>query len=149
MGTIMSRRRKDGTTGYTAVIRIKKGGKVIRTETQTFDRKQAAGAWLKKRETELAQPGALVRGDDPALAAVIDRYISESKREMGRTKAQVLRAIKRYDVAGLQCSEIGSEEISAFANELAKGPRARDRAELSIAPERRVRRGAPAVGIPT
>ena len=27
----MSRRRKDGTTGYSAVIRIKKGGKVIRT----------------------------------------------------------------------------------------------------------------------
>jgi integrase len=120
MGTIMSRRRRDGTTGYTAVIRIKKGGKVIRTETQTFDRKQAAGAWLKKRETELAQPGALVRSDDPALAAVIDRYISESKREMGRTKAQVLGAIKRHDVAGLRCSEIGSEGISAFANELAK-----------------------------
>jgi hypothetical protein len=105
----MSRRRRDGTTGYTVVIRIKKGGKVIRTETQAFNRKQMAGAWLKKRETELAQPGALVRGDDPPLAAVIDRYISESKREMGRTKAQVLGAITRRGVAGLRCSEIGSE----------------------------------------
>jgi hypothetical protein len=61
-----------------------------------------------------------VRSDDPALAAVIDRYISESEREIGRTKAQVLGAINRHDVAGLRSSEIGSEEISAFANELAK-----------------------------
>ncbi len=68
----------------------------------------------------MAQPGALVRSDDPALAAVIDRYISESKREMDRIKAQVLGAIKRHDVAGLRYSEIGREEISAFANELAK-----------------------------
>jgi len=48
MGSILSRKRKDGTTGHTVVIRIKKGGKVIHTETQTFDRDQAAKAWMKK-----------------------------------------------------------------------------------------------------
>jgi integrase len=118
----MSRRRRDGTMGYTAQIRIKKGGKVIRTEVQTFDRKLAASAWIKKRETELAQPGALERPrtDDPTLGEVIDRYIKESKKEMGRTKAQVLGAIKGYDLANMKCSEVGSDEISAFANELVK-----------------------------
>jgi integrase len=122
MGTIMSRRRKDGTTGYTAVIRIKKGGKVIRTETQTFDRRQAATAWLKKRETELSQPGALQRsqGDDPTLAQVIDRYIAETQKALGDTKLRVLGAIKKYDIAGLRCSEIGSGDVSALANELVK-----------------------------
>jgi hypothetical protein len=49
MGTIMPRRRRDGTIGYTAVIRLKRSGKVILTETQTFDRKPAAATWLKKR----------------------------------------------------------------------------------------------------
>jgi hypothetical protein len=56
MGTIMSRRRKDGTTGYTAVIRIKKGGKVIRTETQTFDRKQAASRRLPSIQEQTNEP---------------------------------------------------------------------------------------------
>ena len=36
MGTIVSRKRKDGTLGHTAQIRLKKNGKVIHTESQTF-----------------------------------------------------------------------------------------------------------------
>ena len=75
MGTITPRKRQDGIIGYTEQIRLKRGGKIIRTEAQTFDRKPAAAAWLKKREGELAQPGALDRlaADDPPLADVIDR----------------------------------------------------------------------------
>ncbi len=121
MGTITSRKRRDGTVGYTAQIRLKRGGKVIHTEAQTFDRRPAAAAWLKKREGELAQPGALDRltADDPTLGEVIDRYISESKKAIGRTKEQVLRAIKGHDLANLRCS-VGSDEISAFAAELVK-----------------------------
>jgi integrase len=122
MGTIMPRRRRDGTIGYTAVIRQKRSGKVILTETQTFDRKPAAATWLKKREGELAQPGALdrIHAEDPTLAEVINQYIDESVKTIGRTKAQVLRAIKGHDIASLRCSEIGSDEISGFAQELVK-----------------------------
>src|SRR5258708_3781652 len=50
MGTITSRKRRDGTVGHTAQIRLKRGGKVIHTEAKTFDRRPAAAAWLKKRE---------------------------------------------------------------------------------------------------
>jgi len=59
---------------------------------RTFDRKQAAAAWLERRERALAAPGALERRGiaDPPLADVIDRYVAESKKEIGRTKAQVL-----------------------------------------------------------
>jgi integrase len=122
MGTVTPRKRQDGTTGYTVQIRLKRGGKIIHTEAQTFDRKPAATAWLKKREGELAQPGALdrIHADDPTLAKVIDRYISESLKAIGRTKEQVLRAIKRHDIANLKCSEIGSDEIASFANQLAQ-----------------------------
>ena len=59
MGTITTRKRADGTVGYTAQIRLKQGGRVVHSEARTFDRKPAASAWLKKRETELAEPGAL------------------------------------------------------------------------------------------
>jgi len=44
-------------------------------------------------------------------------WMSRSK-EIGRTKAQVLRAIKSYDIANKSCSKIGSEDIVAFANQL-------------------------------
>lgn len=125
MGTIIARKRRDGTTGYTAQIRIKKGGVIIHTEAETFDRKQAASAWLERREKELARPGALDRKEDPKLGEVIDRYVSESLKEIGRTKAQVLNAIKTYDIAEKRCSELVASDYSDFANALNVAPSTR------------------------
>ena len=87
MGTIIARKRKDGSTGYHAQVTIKRGGEIVHRETRTFDRRQAASAWMEKRETELAKPGALERQNmaDPKLSAVIDRYFEESIKEIGRT----------------------------------------------------------------
>ncbi len=120
MGTVIPRKRADGSTRYQAQLLIKRAGKVIHREGRTFDRKQAASAWLEKREKELAKPGALDRlqAPDPTLAAVIDRYTNESIKKIGRTKAQVLRAIKAYDIANKRCSEITSVDVIAFANQL-------------------------------
>jgi integrase len=120
MGTIIPRKRKDGSTGYNAQLVMKRNGKIVHRETRTFDRKQAASAWLEKREKELAKPGGIERTKvaDPTLSLVIDRYTLESIKEIGRTKAQVLRAIKTYDLASKPCSEITSADIIAFANQL-------------------------------
>jgi integrase len=120
MGTIVARKRKDGTTAHLAQLMIKRGGAIVHREARTFDRKQAAAAWLEKREKELIKPGALdrLRLPDPTLAAVIDRYTNESIKKIGRTKAQVLRAIKAYDIANKPCSEITSADLVAFANQL-------------------------------
>ena len=111
MGSILSRKRKDGTIGHTAMIRLKKGGKIIHAETETFDRKPAAQAWLKKRETELAQPGALDKPRDPTLAVVIDKYNADKLRPHGKTKDQVLRTIRNSDLGELRCSAITSQEL--------------------------------------
>jgi integrase len=54
MGTITERKRQDGTSAYTAQIRIKRGGRVLHTEAQTFEKRKAAELWLLKREAELA-----------------------------------------------------------------------------------------------
>jgi integrase len=120
MGTVIPRKRSDGSTGYQAQLLIKRGGKIVHREGRTFDRKQAAAAWLEKREKELAKPGSFerLRAPDPILAAVIDRYTDESIKKIGRTKAQVLRAIKTYDIASKTCSEITSTDVIAFANQL-------------------------------
>jgi integrase len=124
MGTIIARKRKDGSTGYHAQVTIKRGGEIVHRETRTFDRRQAASAWMEKRETELAKPGALERQNmaDPKLSAVIDRYIEESIKEIGRTKAQVLATIKEYDIADLKCSEVTSEHLVSFAKKLPVQP---------------------------
>jgi integrase len=125
MGTIIGRKRKNGTTGYTAQILRKKSGKIIHREAQTFDRRQAASAWLKRRETELSEPGAIDRAKVPekSLANAIDRYIVESRKAIGKTKAQVLASIKELDIANMDCGEIRSQHIVDFANELLAGGR--------------------------
>jgi integrase len=125
MGTIVARKRKDGTTGYTAQILRKKSGAIVYREAQTFDRKPAAKAWLKRRETELSEPGALDRAKTPdkSLANAIDRYIAESRKAIGKTKAQVLASIKEHHIAKMDCGEIRTQHIVDFANELLAGDR--------------------------
>jgi hypothetical protein len=73
MGTIIGRTRKDGSKAFTAQIVIKKGGAILHRESQSFERREAANAWIVKREAELKRPGGLERKEDPPLAAVIDR----------------------------------------------------------------------------
>lgn len=120
MGTVIPRKRKDGTTGYSAQIVIKAEGRIAHRETKTFDRRQAAAAWLEKREKELKRPGALdaAKAGNPTLADAIDRYIAESRKEIGRTKAQVLRTIKKDALAKMRCGDIRSPDLVAFARRL-------------------------------
>jgi integrase len=125
MGTIIERTRKDGSTAYLAQILLKRKGQIFHRESQTFDRKQAAKAWLSRRETELATPGALSKTADPKLSEVIDRYIKDSVSEIGRTKAQVLKTIKDFDIADRKCSEIKSPALVEFARALEVQPQTR------------------------
>jgi len=121
MGTITARKRANNTTGYTAQIRIKEAGKPVLTESRTFDRKAAAGAWLLKREAELATP-ELRRLKDPSLGEAIEQYIKESKRQMGETKIQVLRKVARSEMGQLPCSEVKSKHLIEFTQSLKVTP---------------------------
>lgn len=123
MGTISERKRRNGRKSYTAQIRIRREGQIVHSEAQTFERKAAASAWLKKRETELAQPGALDAAKKPAvtLADAIQKYLDTSRMAIGRTKAHVLDTILRHPLAQTRCADITSADISAFALDLAEG----------------------------
>jgi hypothetical protein len=87
MGTINGRTRKDGTTAYVAQILLKRKRQIVHHESQTFDRKQVARTWIARRETELAE-GITDRNKDVRLGEVIGRYVRESERAIGRTKAR-------------------------------------------------------------
>lgn len=120
MGTIVARERGNGTTAYMAKIILKREGQVVHRETKTFDRQKAAAAWIARRENELAKPGEIERAktSNITLADAIDKYVTESVKELGRTKAQVLKSIKSYSIANMPCEKIASSDIVAFANEL-------------------------------
>jgi integrase len=107
-----------------AKIRIKRDG-IEYKESMTFDRKAAANAWIIKREDELNQPGAIQATQKPAgtLADAIDKYIETSLKAIGRTKAQVLEAIKAYPIAGMGCKAIMSTHIVELADALLEGGR--------------------------
>lgn len=122
MATIVSRKRGDGTTAHMARIIIKRKGKVVYRDNRTFDRKQTAYAWAEAREKELNAPGGLDKAltGHTLLRDVIEKYINTSLRKIGRTKAQVLRAINGHSLADMECAKIGSADVVTFATELAK-----------------------------
>jgi len=84
LGSITTRKRRDGSQSYRARVRVMREGSVYH-ETKTFDRRPAAAAWIKKREKELARPGALeaLNAYDPPLSKAIERYTDEAVKEIG------------------------------------------------------------------
>lgn len=120
MGTISPRKRKDGTTGYTAQIVLKRGGRRVYSEAQTFDRESIARNWMKRREAQLAEPDGIARAKtrNSTLGGVIEKYIELDGEMMGRSKMQVLKAILDDDIASISCSDIKSADILSFAREL-------------------------------
>ena len=58
MATYTSLKRKEGMR-YAVQIRIRRNGKVVHSETETFDRKSLAKEWAARCESELKVPGVL------------------------------------------------------------------------------------------
>lgn len=128
MGTIIKRRRKNGTIAWLAQISVMRQGKVLLRESQTFERRSTAAAWIENREESLARPGALDElktqpksKKTPTLSDAIDRYVQESNKQIGRTKTQVLKSIKTFDIADKHCDAITSADIVEFAQEKLNG----------------------------
>ncbi|MDX0262465.1 tyrosine-type recombinase/integrase [Sinorhizobium meliloti] len=123
MGTIVARKRADGSTAYMAKIILKSKGEIVHRETKTFERKPAAAAWIAKREDELSRPGEIERAKTTThtLADAIDKYTGASLKKIGKTKTQVLRSLKSYTIADMACEKIRSQDIVELATELSKG----------------------------
>lgn len=119
MGTIRPRKRKDNTTAYCAQIRINRDGQPVYQETQTFDRKQVAQAWMKRREAELAVPGAIERMNRKTVSVkqMIDRYLDEYEkvRPLGKTKRATLTAISESWLGEVADSALTSQKLVEYA----------------------------------
>lgn len=119
MATIRARKKADGSVSYTVQIRLKNKGALVYQECQTFARKQAAQAWARKRETELAEPGAIERANRKAATVkeMIDRYLSEMEkvRPLGKTKLATLKAISESYLGKLDDQDISSQVLVEYA----------------------------------
>ncbi|MCU1718689.1 site-specific integrase [Pseudomonas sp. 5P_3.1_Bac2] len=119
MGTITQRKNKSGQTKYTAQIRLRRGGVVVYQESQTFERKASAQAWVKRRETELAVPGALARATRQAvsLREIIEQYLAEYEviRPLGKTKRATLQALAQSWLGDLADVDISSQRLVEYA----------------------------------
>ena len=97
MATIRARNLATAVVTYTAQIRIKRDGAQVYQESQTLARKQAAQAWVSKREAELDQPGAIERAHRvcATVKEMIERYMLEMEkpRALAKTKLATLKAI--------------------------------------------------------
>lgn len=121
MAQIEKRTRKDGSLSYVAKIAIRKNGQWAHREARSFDKLSAAKNWHAKRMKQITAAGAdmgAIKSKGKTLSAAIDLYITETNREIGRTKAQVLRSIREYDIADKYCADIESHDIVQSAREL-------------------------------
>ncbi len=120
MGTITVRKRRDGSTGYTAQIRIMQKGVTVYQESQTFDRKATAQAWIKRVETEMSVPGAIDKANRSGVTVkeMIDRYLLEYEklRPLGKTKRATLKAIGETWLGKLEDREITSQKLVEYAD---------------------------------
>lgn len=116
MGTILARRRADGSTAYMGKIIMKQAGAVIHRESQTFDRHRDAKAWLAKRETELRESGP--PKPPQTLAAAIQRFLDEDRRGISRSRACTLEAMQEHPIGQMDCAAIRSQDIVAYAQAL-------------------------------
>ena len=120
MGTITVRKRRDGSTGYTAQIRIMQKGVTVYQESQTFDRKATAQAWIKRVETEMSAPGAIEKANRSGVTVkeMIERYLVEYEklRPLGKTKRATLRAISETWLGKLEDREITSQKLVEYAD---------------------------------
>lgn len=119
MATIRARKRTDGSSSYTAQIRLYRDGLQVYQESQTFARKQAAQAWVRKREAELDQPGAIERANrkGATVKEMIDRYLVEMEkaRPLGKTKRGTLKAISESYLGSVIDQDINSQQLVEYA----------------------------------
>lgn len=122
MASIRNRTLTDGTRAYIAQIVIKRKGQIVHRESKSFPKKSAAIAWGRRRETELAEPGAvgLLQTKDITLADAIDRYMATSKQDMHKVRRSVLTRCKASSIGSLPCRAITSADIMAYATELGR-----------------------------
>ena len=115
MATITPRKRKDGTTGWLAEVRIKREGVIIHREAKTFDRRPAAESWAKRLEIELEAPGAIAarKASGVTVASGLTLYKEEVGvvKPFGKNKAAVVDALISSELGSIPLADLSPRAI--------------------------------------
>ena len=102
MATIRARKQADGSTRYTAIVRIRKGKILVHQECKTFALRTAAASWAKHREVELENQAVLGRKQHKpvTLAELIRWYIVTfgTISKWQRSKQTHLEFLERHSI---------------------------------------------------
>lgn len=117
MATIVARKRADGTTGYTAQIRLMLSGKTF-SESRTFAKRALAKDWASEREEQIRRdPASVMRADHRGvtIGALIDRYVDDraAVEALGRSKAAHLRFLRSHELAEVPALALTSQRLVA------------------------------------
>lgn len=119
MGTISARTRADGTTAYTAQIRLKDQGVIVHTEAQTFTKKALAQAWMKRREAVLEEQRASggFSKDKITVGDLLDAYVQQSEgiTEWGRSKKADIARLRTCGLAAKDARLLTAADIIDYA----------------------------------
>lgn len=118
MGTITARRRADGSTGYTAQIRLKHEGRIIHSEAETFSSHALAKEWMARREAAIE--GRRARGEPPGKRMTLGQLVSwyegreRPDEPWGRSKRADLARLKTCDLRDRKVEELGRRDFIAY-----------------------------------
>lgn len=115
MATFARYKKKDGTLSYTGQIRIRRKGKIVHSEAFTHTKLAVVKAWAKKREAELAEPGAIeAMNQTVTVREVLSWYLEFSERA-GRSKASTINFLMGQDIADLDAYRLTVDDCIAHA----------------------------------
>lgn len=154
MGTITARRRKDGSIGYTAQIRVHRDGKLVHSESETFDRRALAEEWKRRREAALDAQRARGEplGKRMTVAEMVEWYEDRERAEdpWGRTKRADLQRIRKSTLADKRVDRLTRQDFIGYVEERRTGGAGPATAGNDLVWLRQVLRTATAVlGAPT
>lgn len=101
MGSITTRKAKDGSVRYRAVIRIRREGFPSYSESRTFSTKKLAETWLKKREVEIEENPNILNGVsiNMTIGQAIERYLNEVRISTHNSKYGMLKRLQEMPIA--------------------------------------------------
>jgi len=102
MAYIRARKQSDGSTRYSAVVRLRKGKQIVYREAKTFSHRSAAEKWAKSREVALEHPDALTiaQHEEVSLRDLIRWYIDTfaTVSKWQRTKQAQLEFLEHHPI---------------------------------------------------
>jgi integrase len=110
MPYIKVRKQADGSTRYTAIVRLRSGKTIVHQEARTFAHRSAAVSWAKHREVELEDPYALaqVKQGATTVAELIRWYIEtfQTISKWQRSKQAHLQFLERCALGKLDAFKL-------------------------------------------